>query len=77
MHSITHTHTPHLPDNIVLAIAGSAVGGALLLVVTTGVLLCILIMKLKLHSATAKLWSKLYTIQHEISSFKFLFIPST
>ena len=62
IHPITLPHTPHLPDNMVLAIAGSAVGGTLLLVVTIGVLLCTLIMKLKLHSATDKSQSKLHDI---------------
>ena len=60
---ITLPHSPHLPDNSVLAITGGgvggAVGGALLLVV--GVLLCALIMKLKLlHSATDNSQGKLH-----------------
>ena len=67
---ITLPHSPHLPDNSVLAITGGgvggAVGGALLLVV--GVLLCTLIMKLKLlHSATDNSQGKLHDqlfVQH-------------
>lgn len=66
---ITLPHSPHLPDNSVLAITGGgvggAVGGALLLVV--GVLLCALIMKLKLHSATDNSQGKLHDqlfVQH-------------
>ena len=71
IHPITLSHTQHLPDNMVLTIAGSAVGGALLLVVTIGVLLCVLIMKLKLHSAADKSQSKLHDqlfIQHEVGN---------
>ena len=66
---ITLPHSPHLPDNSVLAITGGgmggAVGGALILVV--GVLLCTLIMKLKLHSATDNSLGKLHDqlfVQH-------------
>ena len=71
IHPIILPHIPHLPDNMVLAIAGSAVGGALLLVVTIGVVLCALIMKLKLHPATGKSQSKLHDqlfIQHEVGN---------
>ena len=56
---------------MVLAIAGSAVGGSLLLVVTFGVLLCTLIIKLKRHSAADKSQSKLHDqlfIQHEVGN---------
>ena len=68
---ITPPHIPNLPDNVVLAIAGSTVGGALLLVVTIGALLCALIMKLKRHSAADKSQSKLHDqlfIQHEVGN---------
>ena len=78
IHPITLPHTQHLPDNMVLAIAGSAVGGALLLVVTIGVVLCALVMKLKLYSATNKSQSKLHDqlfIQHVSIYFMFPTYP--
>lgn len=59
---ITLPHSPHLPDNSVLAITGGAVGGAVggALLLVVGVLLCALIMKLKLlHSATDNSQGKL------------------
>jgi len=76
VHFVTLPLTPHLLDNMVLAIAGSTVGGALLLVVTTGlgVLLCMVIMKLKLNFATDKLQSKLHTFN---MNFTFCLLPST
>ena len=73
MHSITLPHTLRLSDNMVLAIAGAAVGGALLLVASIGVLLCTLIMKLKLNFPTGKLQSKLHrNCLHQLDHISFM-----
>ena len=69
-HSIKLPHTLHLPDNMVLAIAGGAVGGVLLLVAAIGVLLCTLIMKRKLNLATGKLQSSLHQLDHITTVFQ-------
>ena len=60
---------PSLPDNTVLAIAGSAGGGALLLLVTAVILVCVLLLR-KFHS------SKLpYTYMFVCSLFAYHVLP--